>query len=387
MVGERSGGINSHFNGELRPAFQMAMLNHIIIDLGPAFVVCTLFVLLLLAICLWVAARRGRVKSSTALTSLQNEIAHGREESAALKKQIQRLTSQTYIPDFRDENIYHIIAKHDIKLAGESATYGLVRGEDDAVKPFFTHQDMRILKVDDYFTHMRGELIKVGKKSSDDVSARPDETVSRPASSQPFELEVEKGRGEKDPSINLAGSIDQTVLFQRAPGGHKEYDEVYAGFPYLKVLSGNDQGTLFYLMFDRSSIGRGESCNLTLKDDNSSRVHCEIVFQNHCFVLKDNRSTNGTFCNGEQIQETVLDFGDTIQVGNTEMVFSFEGFELKETNPEKAILLFENCLRKESNFLIALKHLAFLMERDVARQKDAKPIWERIKMLERRKPS
>ena len=106
------------------------------------------------------------------------------------------------------------------------------------------------------------------------------------------------------------------------------------------------------------------------------------MFENQYFVLKDRQSTNGTFCNGAQIQEAALNFGDIIKVGNSEMIFTCRRFELKDNDPVKAISLFEKCLQREPDFVTALKHLAFLMERDIARRKNAKPLWDRIKMLE-----
>lgn len=180
-------------------------------------------------------------------------------------------------------------------------------------------------------------------------------------------------------TVPTLGSIgEKTMLFQ--PNGNES--ETYAGFPYLRAVAGRDEGTLHYLQFTRTTIGRDRSNTLPIRDSNSSRWHCEIGFRDHHFVLTDNGSTNGTFCNGERIQECRLDFGDRIKIGDTEMVFSCEGFDLKDSDPGKAVKAFETCLQRQPKFLLALKHLAFLMERDVARQKDAQPIWDRIKKLE-----
>lgn len=42
------------------------------------------------------------------------------------------------------------------------------------------------------------------------------------------------------------------------------------------------------------SIGRDESCNLSVDSSFASRQHCKILFHNKNFILKDS-STNGTF--------------------------------------------------------------------------------------------
>jgi Flp pilus assembly protein TadG len=174
------------------------------------------------------------------------------------------------------------------------------------------------------------------------------------------------------------GFGEKTVLFR--PSDNES--ETYAGMPYLKVTAGKDEGTLHYLQFSRNTIGRDRSNTLPIKDSNSSRWHCETVFRNHHFVLTDNNSTNGIFCNGERIQECRLDFGDRITIGDTEMVFSCEGFDLKDSDPAEAVRSFEKCLQQQPDFLLALKHLAFLMERDITRQKEAQPLWDRIRKLE-----
>jgi len=42
------------------------------------------------------------------------------------------------------------------------------------------------------------------------------------------------------------------------------------------------------------TIGRDQSCDLTINSTFASRQHCKILFHNKNFILKDN-STNGTF--------------------------------------------------------------------------------------------
>ena len=176
----------------------------------------------------------------------------------------------------------------------------------------------------------------------------------------------------------LTGFAEKTVVF--SPSGNES--EPYAGMPFVKVTSGKDEGMLHYLQFSRNTIGRDRSNTVPIKDSNSSRWHCEIVFRDHHFVLTDNNSTNGTFCNAERIRECRLDFGDRLTIGDTEMVFSCEGFDTKDSNPTEAIRAFEKCLQQQPDFLLALKHLAFLMERDITRQQEAQPLWDRIRKLE-----
>ena len=69
------------------------------------------------------------------------------------------------------------------------------------------------------------------------------------------------------------------------------------------------------------SIGRSREADIPLLDDKVSRVHCGIRLSDGEFYLKDLKSRNGTFVNGQRVEDTVkLQPGDRIQVGATVFV-------------------------------------------------------------------
>ena len=68
-------------------------------------------------------------------------------------------------------------------------------------------------------------------------------------------------------------------------------------------------------------IGRSRSCNLRLPSADASRRHAEILAGRDGFVLRDLRSTNGTFVNGERVEERTLRPGDRIQIGGDTITF------------------------------------------------------------------
>jgi len=52
-----------------------------------------------------------------------------------------------------------------------------------------------------------------------------------------------------------------------------------------------------------------------------SRVHCRLTVLNTGELeIRDLKSTNGTFVNGEQVAATRLESGDRVQVGRVELV-------------------------------------------------------------------
>ena len=69
------------------------------------------------------------------------------------------------------------------------------------------------------------------------------------------------------------------------------------------------------------SIGRSREADIPLLDDKVSRVHCGIRLSDGEFYLKDLKSRNGVFVNGQRVEDTVkLKVGDRIQVGSTVFV-------------------------------------------------------------------
>ncbi len=68
-------------------------------------------------------------------------------------------------------------------------------------------------------------------------------------------------------------------------------------------------------------IGRSRSCNLRLPSADASRRHAEILAGRDGFVLRDLRSTNGTFVNGERVEERTLRPGDRIEIGGDIITF------------------------------------------------------------------
>ncbi len=77
------------------------------------------------------------------------------------------------------------------------------------------------------------------------------------------------------------------------------------------------------------SIGRAPNSDILLsKDKLTSRRHATIHYENGQYVLRDERSANGTFVNGQQLDEMkpyVLQDGDQIGIGEHELIFSTSG--------------------------------------------------------------
>ena len=68
-------------------------------------------------------------------------------------------------------------------------------------------------------------------------------------------------------------------------------------------------------------VGRSRSCDLTLKTPDASRRHAEIAAVTAGYLIRDLGSTNGTFVNGDRIEECELHTGDRIEIGGDLITF------------------------------------------------------------------
>jgi len=92
--------------------------------------------------------------------------------------------------------------------------------------------------------------------------------------------------------------------------------------PSLFVIQGRDQGKRFELDRRVLGVGRDVTNPIQLHDTEVSRRHAELRAHNDVVEVVDLESSNGTFVNGEPIQQVVLSSGDRLQVGRTLMIFT-----------------------------------------------------------------
>jgi transcriptional regulator with GAF, ATPase, and Fis domain len=90
----------------------------------------------------------------------------------------------------------------------------------------------------------------------------------------------------------------------------------------LVVIKGAQRGTEFVIASDVIRIGKAPENDLVLADETVSRVHFEIVRDAKGYLVRDLRSTNGTFLDGAEIKEAYLRAGSVIAVGATELKFT-----------------------------------------------------------------
>lgn len=77
-------------------------------------------------------------------------------------------------------------------------------------------------------------------------------------------------------------------------------------------------------------IGRREDCDLRIPLGEVSRKHCRFIIDNDVLRLEDLGSSNGTYHNGERIQQATINPGDTVQIGPVIFTVQIDGVPADE---------------------------------------------------------
>jgi hypothetical protein len=100
-------------------------------------------------------------------------------------------------------------------------------------------------------------------------------------------------------------------------------------------------------------LGRSARNDFQLDHDSISRFHAEIVLTEEWMCVRDMDSSNGVFVNDEQVQESPLESGQILRLGEVDMlvkeapVLKDRKFAPCENHPEtKATMICQKCQRK-----------------------------------------
>ncbi|QGJ71433.1 Nitrogen fixation protein VnfA [Planctomycetales bacterium 10988] len=93
-------------------------------------------------------------------------------------------------------------------------------------------------------------------------------------------------------------------------------------YAYLLMTAGDHVGVEFPLNdHGENGLGRGLDCQIVLGDPMCSRVHAKVLHRAGQWLVRDNKSLNGTFVNGQKVEEATLANGCYLRVGATEFTF------------------------------------------------------------------
>lgn len=94
----------------------------------------------------------------------------------------------------------------------------------------------------------------------------------------------------------------------------------------LVIFTGDHTWSIDLADLDQATIGRDDNCAVFIDDSKVSRQHAEVQHRGEAFMLKDLGSINGTWVNGQQIEQHILQDGEVIRIGPAQIVFK-RGFQ------------------------------------------------------------
>lgn len=97
------------------------------------------------------------------------------------------------------------------------------------------------------------------------------------------------------------------------------------------MIKGVDEGKQFELSSPTVTVGRHSSCTITLHDTQVSRRHFELrALPTGGYEILDLGSGNGSLVNGQSVKNAPLRSGDSITIGQTQMVYAAGRTEASE---------------------------------------------------------
>ncbi len=114
-------------------------------------------------------------------------------------------------------------------------------------------------------------------------------------------------------------SIDVGLFDQQE--GLEGLPDLEPGTGMLVVVRGPNAGSRYLLDRDVTTIGRHPDSHIFLDDVTVSRRHAEVTRQDEGLTARDLGSLNGTYVNGDRVEERLLRSGDEVQVGRFKLLF------------------------------------------------------------------
>lgn len=126
-------------------------------------------------------------------------------------------------------------------------------------------------------------------------------------------------------TMSFTGDFSAQLAALIAGGVSKEEMDSISALPsgsaLLIVRRGSNVGARFLLDTDSQVAGRHPNAEIFLDDVTVSRRHAEFRRHGRRFTMRDLGSLNGTYYNGERIDQVELVNGGEVQVGKFRLTF------------------------------------------------------------------
>jgi len=153
----------------------------------------------------------------------------------------------------------------------------------------------------------------------------------------------------------------------------------------LKISIKNRAGENVFSIDEKAIIGRDAACDIRIADQSASRKNAEIFASDGSYFVKDLKSTNGTYLNGQRLEaEKVysLKQGDIIKIGKENIaVLGGEETGPKEEVKDEALRMLKEEMHQRLLRRMDLRH-ASMDEMEGVREKAKSALEEIIKEMD-----
>jgi pSer/pThr/pTyr-binding forkhead associated (FHA) protein len=132
-------------------------------------------------------------------------------------------------------------------------------------------------------------------------------------------------RARSEPIVPIDSSSDLEATLAQATLSVKLND---TNTPRLTIHTSKRTWQASFVQ-DALTLGRESSNDVMLDDPKASRQHARIERRGEQFILRDLQSRNGTWVGGQRVDEYTLHDGDTVRVGDAQIVFK-RGFQTQD---------------------------------------------------------
>ena len=117
----------------------------------------------------------------------------------------------------------------------------------------------------------------------------------------------------KDKKIEFVEEVSTDILEDI-----KKISDIGSG---LVIIKGPNIGDIFLINKSKFTIGRNPESDIFLDDITVSRKHAILEKIDKDFIIKDSGSLNGSYVNGQIVENSILKDSDRIQIGKYIFLF------------------------------------------------------------------
>ena len=140
------------------------------------------------------------------------------------------------------------------------------------------------------------------------------------------EIFVPEKKAEKTSGVTSNNANDRTIIVtgdkETNRGQHESQRRRLVG--WLVSYEMDVLGIDYKVYEGKNTIGRSNKNSISISERTVSDPHATLLFRNDKYYLKDEFSSNGTYLNGEEIEQTRIKNNDIITFGKGKAIFIFK---------------------------------------------------------------